>query len=623
MPKIWRSLSVAGKRRRGDAANQLAVAVKILFSFAPILLHAQASCNNTPAYSPCELVFELSEQAAASHPDPYATVDLKAEFRGPRHKTYAIPGYWDGGRRMVIRFSPAEAGEWNYKLTSNIAEWEDKQGAFTAAESDAPGFVRVANVHHFAYTERNKPHLWMGVTELNFGSLDDASFAAVADARAGQKFTHLRGLVMGEGLDAAFSAGGAPNLAYFQRLDKRVRYLHDKGMTTDLILAGGTGYLTKVLPTAAQRRRFIRFVVGRYAAMNVTWQGVDYWEDYADARALMKEIGGVLKEMDGYGHPRTTGARVTSAPLLDDGWENIAAYGTADDAVPAIEHQLYPVPTVNLECGREDSGAGKRLPGDVDSAAFRRRLWNATMDGQYITYANTGSGPQFTNSPGAKAMTVWYDLMVETRHWEMEPYFDVDGGRALALEDADYLVYIEKAGPVELDVVKHGYDVIWIDPADGTTIRKKFSGDHFTGEPPDKTHDWLLHVVRESYVAGMNRSYYFESQDIQLQEVEVQPNKVMYDVEQPAGDLSISKPVPYSAKVKKATRATRSIMWLWTGEVTADRQGYRVLATTQSGTMLPPSVLALNYPAMMLMKVYAMNANGKVYLVSKGYNLTR
>lgn len=596
---------------------------KFAIALLPFALHAQSTCNNTPAYSPCDFVFELSEQSAAAHPHPYSTVDLKAEFRGPRHKTYAIPAFWDGGRRMVIRFSPAEAGEWTYKLTSNIAEWEGKEATFNAAESDAPGFIRVANVHHFAYTEHNKPHLWMGVTELNFGSLDDDSFRAVADARVAQKFTHFRGLVMGQGLDRAFDSDGQPEIAYFQRLDKRVRYLHDKGMVTDLILAGGNRYLTNLFPTSEQRRRYIRFVVGRYAGMNVTWQGVDYWEDYEGARPLLAEIGRELKAQDGYQHPRTTGARMTSAPLLDDGWEDFAGYGTADDAVPAIEHQLYPVPMVSLECGREDSGAGKRGPNDVDAAAFRHRLWNATMDGQYVTYANTGSGPQFANSPGSKVMTVWHDLMAETRHWELEPYFDVDGGRALALEDAEYLVYIEKAGPVELEVTRHGYDVLWIDPADGATIRKKYSGDHFTGEPPDKTHDWLLHVVREGYIAGMNKSYYFESRDIQLQEVEIEPAKVMFEVEQPAGDLSISKPVPYAAKIKKATRATRSVMWLWTGEVSGDRQGYRVLGTGQKGTMLPPAALALSYPTTMLMKVYAMNANGKVYLVSKGYDLSR
>src|SRR5690348_13178654 len=124
---------------------------------------AQSPCDKTAAYSPCEIVLELSDKDAAAHPNPYVDVDLKAEFRSPKHKTVAIPGYWDGGRRMVIRFSPTDPGEWNYKLTSNIAEWNEKEFTFNAAESDAPGFIRTANVHHFAYTEPKKPHLWMGV----------------------------------------------------------------------------------------------------------------------------------------------------------------------------------------------------------------------------------------------------------------------------------------------------------------------------------------------------------------------------------------------------------------------------------------------------------------------------
>ena len=47
----------------------------------------------------------------------------------------------------------------------------------------------------------------------------------------------------------------------------------------------------------------------------------------------------MLKELDGYQHPRTSGARVTSAPLLDDGWMDFAAYGNTDEQIGAIEHQ--------------------------------------------------------------------------------------------------------------------------------------------------------------------------------------------------------------------------------------------------------------------------------------------
>ena len=47
-----------------------------------------------------------------------------------------------------------------------------------------------------------------------------------------------------------------------------------------------------------------------------------------------------------------------------------------------------------------------------------RDLWNATMNGQYPA---AGSG---------EYMTAWFDFMSGNRYWELEPYFDVDGGRA-------------------------------------------------------------------------------------------------------------------------------------------------------------------------------------------------
>src|SRR5437588_8510377 len=117
-------------------------------AFAGLALRAQntSPCGNTPAYATCELVFELSEQAAAAHPHPYQTVEMKAEFRSPRRRTLAIPAYWDGGRRMIVRFAPTEPGDWDYRVTSNVADFDGKAGNFTAAASDAPGFVRTANV---------------------------------------------------------------------------------------------------------------------------------------------------------------------------------------------------------------------------------------------------------------------------------------------------------------------------------------------------------------------------------------------------------------------------------------------------------------------------------------------
>jgi len=568
---------------------------------------AQSPCANTAAYTSCDIVFELP----AGQSDPYKTVELKAEFRSPRHHTFAMPGFWAGGNRMIIRFAPTEAGEWDYRVTSNVKEFDGKVDKFTAANSSSPGFLRAANVHHWAYTEKDargldQAHLWMGATDLRFPTEDEAEFRAAADARAAQKFNHLRGM-----LDASMMSGpDAPNLAYFQKLDERIKYLNGKGITADLMLAPDGAALAKIAPNWDQRRRWVRYLIARYAPMHVTWQGVEHFEDTIDTRAQLKEIGGILKELDPYQHPRSTGARVTSASLLDDGWMNYAAYGTSDSNVNGIEHQLYAVPFVNVDLGAETA----------DTAAFRHRVWNATMDGQSPTHvAAAGVG---VNSAGAKQMSVWYDFFADTRYWELEPYYDVDGGRAMALEDIEYVVYLEKPGPLELTVEKHGYDVYWVNPADGEVTKgKKFSGDHFTGQPPDRAHDWVLHVVREGRMESMNKSYKFESREIVLQEIESNSPKVPFTVEQPTQDLTLKVSAPYAAKLTKETRATRTMWYLWTADVSTGGQGYRVIGTGASGTFRPLNGIAKEFPAIMHLRVYGMNANGKVYALDRALSI--
>lgn len=574
--------------------------------FLPFLLSAQPTCTNAPAWSPCEIVFELSPQAAAAHPDPYASVQLRADVRSPQLRTTPIPLYWDGGRRMVLRFTPTAPGAWEYQLTSNIAEWDGKTGPFTAVDSASPGFVQTANMHHWATSAHIQPHLWMAAGEPQLASIDDAAFHSLADARAAEKFNHVRGVVLDDGANGAFTIPGHPNLAFFQRLDDRVRYLNQKGITADLTIAANPAVLLKFAPTPADRRRLMAFLVGRYAAFNITWQVFGTFEDYPDARALAKEIGGYLKEMDGFNHPRSSGAKITSAPLLDDKWMDFISYGTPDIAVGAIEHQLYQVPSVNHI----------QAP---DAATLRSRLWNATMNGQYPEFDGGG----IDAASAAKIMQVWYDFMSGTRHWDLEPYFDVDGGRALAIPGVEYIVYVEKSAPVELTVEHHGYDVFWVDPADGTSSRGKYSGEHFTGEPPDRFHDWVLHVVRESTLESMNRSYKFESWDVPVQEIVVNPQKIPYDISKPAGDLTVGEPTPRAATMKRATRATRDMLWMWTAEVTSAGQGYRVVGTSQQGNITVPPGLASNLPCDVLVRLYGMNGYGTVYMAAKGYTLKK
>jgi hypothetical protein len=220
-------------------------------------------------------------------------------------------------------------------------------------------------------------------------------------------------------------------------------------------------------------------------------------------------------------------------------------------------------------------------------------------------------------------MTAWFEFMSGNRYWELEPYFDVDGGRAVALEGVEYVVYVDKPGPVEVTLEKHGYDVAWINPATGERTKEKgYNGEHFTGEPPDKSHPWVLHISREGHKEGMLRSYKFESRAVPIQEIEQSAQKVPFEIAEPAAaEISVSHPPYYALKIKRDTRATRSLLVEWTGEVAIDGEGYRVVGTGKEGTMQIPRSIVKSFPAVLSLRMAALNANGKAYLIDKVYRL--
>jgi len=530
-------------------------------------LRAQDGCNSVAAWNACDLVFELMPN------ERDRAVDTHAEFRSPHHKTYAMQAFRDGGR-LVIRFAPTESGPWEYRISSNLQRLEGTMGQFTAGESDSPGFVKVANVHHFA-TENQKPHLWMSAPMENFASMPRTDFDRAVDQFAAEKFTHVR---------VTLDRGANLNEAA-----ERIRAISAKGLTADLSLAS-------IPPDAQERERYLRDLVPRFAAFNLTWAGMPAFEATPQARSILKDTGALLQKLDPYDHPRTSGANSTSAPMAPDGWMTVLSYGTADANVGAVEHQLYQVSSINT---------GIRNQKD---------LWNATMNGQYPA---SGSG---------EYMKAWFEFMSGNRYWELEPYFDVDGARAIALEGVEYIVYLEKPGPVELTVENHSYDIAWMNPATGeiTKEKKNYKGEHFATEPPDRSHDWVLRVSREGHKEGMLKSYKFDSRPIPVQVVEQNPQKVPYEIAEPAvTEISLSRPPLYSVKAKRESRASRSVLVEWTADVVVDGEGYRVAGTGREGTLHIPEGLAKTFPAVVSLRMALLNANGKAYVVDKVYSLTR
>ncbi len=129
---------------------------------------AQTVCPPTPEFTPCDLVFDIPS-AKTDQP-----IDLQAEFRSPHQSTGLVRAFWDGGTRWIIRYTPAESGTYDWRLTG--VGFAGKGGQFTAVAVDKPGWLRAANVHHFAFVDATNPnnltpHLWMGAMVPGFASI--------------------------------------------------------------------------------------------------------------------------------------------------------------------------------------------------------------------------------------------------------------------------------------------------------------------------------------------------------------------------------------------------------------------------------------------------------------------
>src|SRR5579859_3376882 len=74
----------------------------VTFVCASLRMFAQSSCDKTPAYTPCEFVFELTASEAAAHPNPYTGIEFEAEIRSPHFRTFLMPAFWDGGNKLIL-----------------------------------------------------------------------------------------------------------------------------------------------------------------------------------------------------------------------------------------------------------------------------------------------------------------------------------------------------------------------------------------------------------------------------------------------------------------------------------------------------------------------------------------
>lgn len=543
---------------------------------------------------PCELAFPFQ----AGKFSPYRDMLLTVEFRSPEAMTIRLIGFAQEGK-LHVRFTPTQPGTWTYRTTSMLPGLDGKEATFNVADSGMPGMVTVANVRHWR-TAKRQPHLWLAAG-APWLKLTQPEFESWLDARKKDGFTHVRGTLLSmNGTAKPWDGEGTPNEQYFAALDDRLLAAANRGFALDLIVADES---VKELPPT----EMIRYVVARYGALNVTWQGLAHFDDRAGTRAQLKALGEGLKKFDGYAHPRSSDAEVSSSPLLNDGWMTFLMEASPHAEVGAVEHQFTHQPQIHVI-------------NSTEPVEFRRELWSATTNGEYPSV----SYEALQNAQNMKAIEVWKNIMINTRHWEFEPYFDVSGATAAGLEEIEYLAYAPKGGIVEINVPKHKYNPQWVNPATGEEIPlKDYKGETFSRTTPDNTHDWILEFPRDGKKESMAKYYFFESVDAPVQEVEGEPTRVPFQIAEPAGDELNSKiPTPFKTKITRANRASRTMEYLWWGDVVGSGEGPRLLGVGSSGNLTIPAFLLSGPGGNLSLRLESINANGKAYELDRVYRLT-
>ncbi len=234
----------------------------------------------------------------------------------------------------------------------------------------------------------------------------------------------------------------------------------------------------------------------------------------------------------------------------------------------AVEHQFTQQPQVHIVNA-------------TDPDTFRHQLWSCTTNGEYPSV----SFEALQNPANVRAVRTWFKIVSDTRHWEFEPYFAVDGARAVGLEEIGYIAYAQNAGIVEITVRQAQVHA----GLDQSRLRaRKLS--RRTGAV--------------TYSAGRRRTIRTIGFSISNERATrnrccgrcdsnrlMRPYKKLKRTVQRLRSTSFnreattSKPQrsPFEVKITRANRASRTMQYVWWGEVVAKGSSSRLLAVGAHG----------------------------------------
>jgi len=415
-------------------------------------------------------IFEATFESSGQYSNPFIELEAEVEFMRPDGSSWTIPLFWDGGSMWNVRVSPDVTGTWSYTLRSADHGLDGRKGTFTCVPSNQHGSIQPMTGYpqHFQYQD-GSPMWFMGDTAWALPTDNEEekhhreSVEEYLRTRADQGFNVVHTMLLSEA--GWGNAAGLPfedmtaqiiNPGYWQEVDQRVAYANSQGLVVGLAIAWADKrkqepFAWRMFPNLDARKRYARYIIGRYAAYDVYFLVSGEWQGEVRTRrsteAEMKreftEIGDALKEADPHNrmigiHPMTQQGSVRE--FNEAAWMSFGDYqqNYHDLHARLLQSRRYNKPLVNSEYGyhlRDKDGDGvpdKRNSTSLES--IRNASWDIVMAGGYLV---TGFGTTYfggyrdpgpfniaseKNEPWEREAGVMKRCFESLDWWKLEPY---------------------------------------------------------------------------------------------------------------------------------------------------------------------------------------------------------
>jgi hypothetical protein len=249
-------------------------------------------------------------------PDQPTNVEFSMILESESGKRNEVPGFYNGGSQYVIRFTPPSAGMWNYVTRSSLPALDKKKGQLSAqtARAGRKGGVKIDEKAPRQFRYENGDTYYPIAFESDWlFALDAENPNDIPDTRklvdclAENGFNQLVMNVFAYdvmwqkdpklvaeyeyGSPRVFPFGGTNtqpdhsqlNIEYFQRLDRVIDYLDQKGIAAHLMIYVWNKKVNWPEANSDADNRYFDYVIKRFQAYpNIVWD--------------------ISKEALGYGH---------------------------------------------------------------------------------------------------------------------------------------------------------------------------------------------------------------------------------------------------------------------------------------------------------------------------------